>query len=136
MRHAIAGVALGVSLAWLPSPAGAQGRGIPVRLEGITVLQLRASAGGFSPAERHAQLRERFAEIVRDPNLKPEDVEVEVGPDERTATVWVGQRLFVTATEADAWANDTDKPERLAREWAQNLRRAFERALSRPEAGQ
>lgn len=136
MRQAIAGVAPGVSLAWLPAPAGAQGRGIPVRLEGITVLHVRASAGGYSPAERHAQLRERFAAIVQDPNLTPRDVEVEVGPDERTATVWVGQRLFVTATEADARANDAESPEQLAREWARNLRRAYERARERPEAWQ
>ena len=99
-------------------------------LEGVAVLQLRASAGGYTPSQRHQRLRQRFAEIVRRPGLEPEDVEVEVGPDERTATIWVGQLLFATATEADAWANDTETPERLAREWAGNLRRAFERARS------
>jgi hypothetical protein len=136
MCRLLAGIALGVALAWLAPEAGAQGVGIPVRLEGVTVLQLRAAAGGYSPQERHQQLRERFAQILRRPDLEPEDVEVEVGPDQRTATVWVGQLLFVTATEGDAWANDTETPERLAREWAENLRRAYERARARREARQ
>jgi hypothetical protein len=134
VRQVFAGITLGVALALMAPAAGAQTTGVPLRLEGITVLQLRTSAGGYTPYQRYEQLRRRFAELLRRPDLEPEDVEVEVGPDERTATVWVGQLLFVTATEADAWSNGTQDPEHLAQEWASNLRRAYERARSRREA--
>lgn len=128
MRQLFAEIVMGVALVLVAPVAVAQETGLPLRLEGVTVLHLRASAGGYTPDQRLVRLQHRFAEMVRRADLQPRDVAVEVGPDERTATVWAGRLLFVTATEADAQANDTQTPERLARQWAKRLRNAFERA--------
>lgn len=124
MRNLFLTLGVAAALAW---PAAAQGTGETLRLHGVTVLTLRVPAGGFGVSTRIAHLQRRASAILSHPELEPLDVEVEVGPDERTATVWVGRQLFVTATEADARSHDTT-PERLARQWAGNFRRAFERS--------
>jgi hypothetical protein len=100
-------------------------------LGGVTILQFRAPAGGFSPEQRRSQLQSRVVEILSHAELTPSDVRVVVGPGGRSAMVQVGSMLFVTATEADARANQST-PEELANTWANNLRRGFAAAKPRP----
>jgi hypothetical protein len=115
-----------VAAAWLAPAVGAPGWGEPLVVGGKTVLTLRASAGGLSAHERSVRLRQRVNRILSHPELEPDDVEVEVGPGGRSATIWVGRQLLVTATLADAAAHDTT-PARLARTWAEKFRDAYER---------
>lgn len=114
-----------------PAPSAAAANAARLTLGGITVLQFRAAAGGFSPAERRSYLQSRVIEILSHPELRPDDVHVVPGPGGHSAIVMVGPRLFVTATEADARANQST-PEQLAQTWADNFRRAFAAAQPRP----
>lgn len=135
MRRSLAGAALALTAALCAPAAPAQrGGGEPVRLGGRTILTLRASAGGFTPRQRRVRLEQRVNAIVSHPDFDPKNVEIEVGPNERTATVWFGRQLFVTATQADAIAHDTT-PERLARTWLRNFQRAYERMRERTDGG-
>jgi hypothetical protein len=111
-----------------PRPSGNAAR---LTLGGVTILQFRAAAGGFSPEERRSELQSRVVEILSHEELNPSDVRVVIGPGGHSATVQVGPLLFVTATEADARANQST-PEELANTWAQNLRRGFAAAKPRP----
>jgi hypothetical protein len=105
--------------------------GTRLSLGGVTVLQFRAAAGGFSPEERRTQMQSRVIEILSRPELGPHSVRVETGRGGATATIRVGPLLLVTATMADARAN-TSTPVQLANTWAQNFRRGYAQAKPRP----
>jgi len=105
-----------------------------VTLGGVTVLQFRASAGGFSPEARKAAMQGRITEVLSRSDLGPGHVRVVRGKGGRDARVMVGQMLLITATEADAEANRST-PEKLARTWAANFRRALAAAKPRPAPG-
>ena len=126
MRRLLMVLALGAAVGAAPAVWAQEGAG-PVTLGGVAVLQFRAPAGGFTPDERAQQLQERVVEILSRPDLSPEDVRLVTNEGGRSVAIRVGDLLLVTATEADARANDST-PEQLASIWAENFRRGYAEA--------
>ena len=132
MVIALIGAALAVLPARAQPPAAeAPANSAPLTLGGVTLLQFRAAAGGYSPEQRRSQIQSRIIEILSHAELGPRDVRVVPGPGGQSATIQVGPMLFVTATDADARANQST-PEQLANTWAENFRRGFAAAKPRP----
>jgi hypothetical protein len=131
MRRFVIGCLLAVLAAIAPMAYGQAAGDARVTVGGVTVLEFRASAGGFSPEQRKSALQSRIVEILSHTNLGPGHVRVVRGKGGHSARVMVGRMLLITATEADAQANRST-PEQLARTWAANFRRAFAAAKPRP----
>lgn len=128
MKRLLLALALAALVAW---PLRAQEGETKLTLGGVWVLQFRASAGGFTPEQRLSALQDRVVDLLSRPDLQPKDVRVVPGPGGRSAAVYAGPLLLVTATEADAAANQST-PLKLANVWAENLRRAFRAARPLP----
>lgn len=133
MRRWILGIWLGVLVTAMPA-LGQEGGDARVTLGGVTILEFRAAAGGFTPEQRKAAMQSRIVEILSHEELGSGHVRVERGKGGRTARVMVGRMLLITATGADAQANRST-PEKLARAWAANFRRALAAGKPRPSPG-
>jgi hypothetical protein len=117
------------------APGAVESEGNRLTLGGVLVLEFRAAAGGYTAEQRKAAMQDRVVEILSRPDLGPEQVRVVIGKGGHWAKVMAGPVLLVTATEADARANQST-PAKLAAVWAENFRRGFAAAKPRPIPGE
>ena len=87
---------------------------------GTVLWTFRASAGGFSPAQRADVCTARGVDILSDEGISEKDVKIVVPKRGAEPEIWVGKYLFVTVTRADASVNRIGLMG-LARIWARNL---------------
>ena len=111
-----AAVAASASAAQPASSSEPQGRVVL----GTVLWTFRASAGGFSPAQRADVCIARSVDILSDPGVSEKDIKIVVPKRGAEPEIWVGKHLFVTVTRADAKVNQID-PMSLAKIWARNL---------------
>lgn len=92
-----------------------------VVIGGRVVMRIRTGAGGLTPDERADAVRRRLGPILTMTDLSPEDVQVVQREAGATASIYVRNRLLITADKNLARANDTS-PGLLAEKWAEILR--------------
>ncbi len=99
-----------------------------VELSGVIVLRVRDAGPWATVYARGDEIYKRLNEAINElgDELSPDRVQVQtVGG---LPAVTVGGHLIVTVTPVDARLNGTT-PDRLARIWASNLKKAFQRFL-------
>ena len=89
---------------------------------GTPIMRVRIGGGGFTPAQRAAQIQERVNRVLSHGPIQPADISVARRGGE--AVVLVKDELLLTADAATARFNRTS-PLLLAQTWAENMRRVL-----------
>ena len=96
---------------------------------GTPIMRVRIGGGGFTPAQRAAQIQERVNRALGRGPIQPDDISVARRGGE--AVVLVKDELLLTADAATARFNRTT-PLLLAQTWAENMRRVLP-SLTQPK---
>lgn len=95
-----------------------------VDIGGQHILKFRTGAGGMTAADRRAMLEFRLTKALTHTQwLVP--VNMSYQRDYGGVAIYANGVFFVTATSADAQANNSD-PWELAQQWGRNIKRIFE----------
>lgn len=101
-----------------------------VAVGGVSILTIRRAAAGMSVKQRADAVTDRLRFILADPNLKASDI-VAVSIDNSNAKIMVKDRILVTI-DMDTAKLDSTTPIKLARSWAEHLRKVLPQVNVQP----
>lgn len=90
----------------------------PVAFGGVTLFEIKATAGGKTPAQRVAEVEVRLVDILSETKILNTDVVVKADKSERK--ILVKNRLLVTVTKEDAAFHKTTI-DKLAKNWRDQI---------------
>lgn len=120
MQRALVVVASVVALAcWCGELAADKG---DIVIGGKVPIRIRAATPQFTVEQRVLIVTRRVVEIISYEDTQK--TEPRIVMQNKTPAVYVGKHLLITVHRNDATANGT-RPERLAKIWAKNLKKAL-----------
>lgn len=110
-----------------------------ILLKGKVVMRITAGAGGASPADRAAVVRQRLQQSLTLPGLLAQDIVIRQARAGQEAAIYARDRLLVTVDPEMAQMSGQKEPLDLATTWTLNLRALLPRMAAesqrRPERG-